>query len=160
MKQPHTLLSHIEINVSNYAKSIRFYDAVLLPLGWERLVCTRSFTAYCDGFLKLILSPVEEAYLEEGFHRKRIGLNHLALHVDSMEDVRDYYEHVMVPNEIPSLYQVGPDGDANYYCVLFEDPDRMKIEVVYAPGYCDKNCWPNNLANDFDPYESKNYKEE
>jgi catechol 2,3-dioxygenase-like lactoylglutathione lyase family enzyme len=33
-----TLLSHVELNVSDYARSIRFYDAVLVPLGWRRLV--------------------------------------------------------------------------------------------------------------------------
>lgn len=153
MKNLSTRLSHIEINVSDYAKSIRFYDAVLKPLGWERLVCTSDCTAYCDGFLKIILSPVAEKYKDAGFHRKRIGLNHLALYANSKEEVDSYYQNVMRGNNIPSLYQTGPEGDADYYSVLFEDPDRMKIEVVFAPQYCDKACWPNNIESDFDPYK-------
>ncbi len=36
-----TYLSHAEIYVSNYAKSIRFYDKILVPLGWKRLVCQK-----------------------------------------------------------------------------------------------------------------------
>lgn len=150
----NTKISHIEINVGNYAKSIRFYDKVLTPIGWERFVCTQSHTVFCDGFMKLILSPTEEKYKEPGFHRKRIGLNHLAFYVSSMEDVKSYYQNVLQKHGIKSLYQEGPDGNKDYYSVLFEDPDRMKIEVVYAPKYCHRECWPNNIVNDFDPYQS------
>lgn len=60
----------------------------------------------------------------------------------------------MRANNIPSLYQDGPDGDADYYSVLFGDPDRIKIEVVFVPRYCEKGSWPNNIPSDFDPYEA------
>lgn len=152
MKNTSTRLSHIEINVSDYSKSIRFYDMVLKPLGWERLVCTSDCTAYCDGFLKIILSPAAVEHKVAGFHRKRIGLNHLALYANSKEEVDRYYQTIMQANNISSLYQDGPDGDDEYYSILFEDPDRMKIEVVYAPRYCEKDSWPNNIVSDFNPY--------
>lgn len=152
MKNRSTRLSHIEINVSDYSKSIRFYDTVLKPLGWERLVCTIDCTTYCDGFLKIILSPAPAEHKDAGFHRKRIGLNHLALYATSKEEVDTYYQTVMQANSISSLYQDGPDGDDDYYSILFEDPDRMKIEVVFAPKYCEHNSWPNNIESDFDPY--------
>jgi len=153
MKNQSTRLSHIEINVSEYAKSIRFYDSILKPLGWERLVCTHDCATYCDGFLKIILSPASNEHKQAGFHRKRIGLNHLALYANSKDEVDRYYQNVMKKNGIPSLYQNGPDGDSDYYSVLFEDPDRMKIEIVFAPRYCEKDCWPNNIESDFDPYK-------
>ena len=152
MKLSTTRLSHIEINVSNYAKSIRFYDLILIPLGWERLVCSKESTTYCDGFLKIILSPVEEKFKQIGFHRKRIGLNHLALYANSQEEVNSFYRNVLQANNIPTLYTEGPDGDEEYYMVLFEDSDRMKIELTYAPCYCNKESWPNNIVSDFDPY--------
>lgn len=152
MKIAQTKLSHLEINVSDYKKSIRFYDMILRPLGWERLVCLAESTSYCDGFLKLILSPMDPEYKSAGFHRKRIGLNHIALYSDSKDGVDRFYQNVLQPNGVQSLYQEGPAGDDTYYSVLFEDPDRMKIEVVYAPRYCEKDCWPNNLPSDFDPY--------
>lgn len=155
MKNLNTRLSHIEINVSNYAQSIRFYDIILGPLGWERLVCTSDFTAYSDGFLKLILSPVSEEYKSAGFHRKRVGLNHIALYADAKEEVDRYYREILQKNGLKSLYHDGPEGDDRYYSVLFEDPDRMKIEVVYAPQYCVKECWPNTIPSSFDPYEER-----
>ena len=153
MKNLGTRLSHIEINVSDYSKSIQFYDIILKPLGWERLVCTLDGTTYCDGFLKIILCPTLDEHQLAGFHRKRIGLNHLALYATSKEEVDLYYQNVMRNNNILSLYQDGADGDTNYYSVLFEDPDRMKIEVVFAPRYCEKESWPNNIASNFDPYK-------
>lgn len=149
-----TKFSHLEINVSDYAKSIRFYDSVLRPLGWERLVCSEECATYSDGFMKIILSPTHSKYLHFSFHRKRVGLNHIALQAGSKEEVDSFFKNTMLPQNIPSLYQEGPAGDDHYYSVLFEDPDRMKLELVFAPKYCDKNQWPNNLPSDFDPYKS------
>jgi catechol 2,3-dioxygenase-like lactoylglutathione lyase family enzyme len=152
MTNLNTNISHVEINVGDYRKSIQFYDIILKPLGWERFVCTKSHTVYCDGFMKLILGPVEEKYIKDGFHRKRIGLNHLAFYAQTKSAVDTFYNDVLKTNGIPSLYQSGADGDNEYYSVLFEDPDRMKIEVVYAPHYSKRECWPNNIVSDFDPY--------
>ncbi len=152
MTHLNTNISHIELNVGDYAKSIRFYDVILKPLGWERFVCSKTHTVYCDGCMKLILSPVEEKFKQDGFHRKRIGLNHLAFYAKSKAAVDFFYKDILQANRIPSLYQDGPDGDDDYYSILFEDHDRMKIEVVYAPNYSKRECWPNNIVSDFDPY--------
>ncbi len=50
------------------------------------------------------------------------------------------------------LYEGKPTGDDDYYAVLFEGPDRLKLELVYAPKYCDESSWPCNIEDDFDPY--------
>lgn len=147
-----TLLSHIELNVSDYAKSIRFYDHVLVPLGWRRLVCQKTHTVYSDGQMKIVLGPVEVKYQTPSYHRKRVGLNHLAFYAPSQSSVDDYVEKVLKPHQIPCLYETESKGDETYYSVFFEDPDRIKIEVVYSPGYCSAQHWTNQLASDFDPY--------
>ncbi len=146
-----TKFSHLEINVTNYAESIRFYDKILLPLGWERLVTTKDCAVFCDGLLKLILSPVSEKHRSTIFHRKQVGLNHLAFYCSSKIKVDEYYETVLKSHKISVLYDGSPQGNDDYYAVLFEDPDRIKLEVVYAPNYCKKDSWPNNLVSDFDP---------
>lgn len=149
-----TLLSHVEINVSDYAKSIRFYEMVLQPLGWERLVCQDTFTTFSDGSMKLVLSPVEDKFLKDGFHRKRIGLNHLAFYAQSEEQV-DHLHKKFSESNIEFLYDGKPQGDSDYYAVFFEDPDRIKIEVVFAKGYCSPNHWTNKFEDNFDPYKGK-----
>jgi catechol 2,3-dioxygenase-like lactoylglutathione lyase family enzyme len=146
-----SLLSHIEFNVRDYKRSVLFYDLILPPLGWKKLNSTQQFTAYTDGALKIILSPTEPEFEQAGFHRKRIGLNHLALVASSKKAVDDFLRDIILPNQIRLLYSEKPDDDDDYYALYFEDPDRIKIEVVYAPNYCSPSHWPNNLENDFDP---------
>lgn len=148
-----SLISHIEINVLDYKKSLNFYDVVFGFIGLKRINCTKDYAGYTDGVSKVIITPTAEDYKSHGFHRKRPGLNHLAFYASSKERVDGFYKTVMLENGIESLYKKGPFGDDNYYAVFFEDPDRLKIEYVFAPNYCKEGHWPNNLPNDFDPNE-------
>ena len=75
-----THLSHVEIYVSDYAGTIQFYDKILKPLGWERLVCQKSHTTYCDGAMKIVFCPTEEKYLHYGYHY--LHYNYHYLHYD------------------------------------------------------------------------------
>lgn len=147
------LLSHIELNVSDYGKSIRFYDLVLSPLGWRRLVARKTHAVFSDSQMKIILSPVAGEHIFPPFHRKKVGLNHLAFYASSKKFIDDYVTSVLKPNGIQCLYSEETRGDETYYAVYFEDPDRIKIEVVYAPGYCSAEHWTNKLDSDFDPYK-------
>lgn len=152
MKNQNTLLSHIELNVSDYAKSIRFYDQVLIPLGWKRLVCQKTHTVFSDGQMKIVLGPVEEKYRTPEFHRKRVGLNHLAFYAPTQAFVDEYVKTILKPKNIKCLYENHSKGDETYYSIFFEDPDRLKIEVVYSPEYCCSHHWTNKIQSDFEPY--------
>lgn len=147
-----TKLSHIDLNVSDYAKSIRFYDMILVPLGWKRLVCRDEVTTFSDGTMKICLCPTEEKHIAAGFHRKRTGLNHLAFYASSKEEVDQFHTDVLLKNQVDCLYEKSPSGDDDYYAVFFEDPDRIKLEVVYAPRYCHPQDWTNTFESNFDPY--------
>ena len=73
----------------------------------------------------------EQQYLDVPHHRKRIGLNHLAFHSSSREQV-DEITRELKAKGIKILY---PDkhpfaGGENHYAVFFEDPDRIKVELV------------------------------
>jgi predicted enzyme related to lactoylglutathione lyase len=139
-----SLISHVEFNVIDYRKSVRFYDLIFPYMGLEKINSTKEYTAYTDGMSKIILNPTPKGYEQYGFHRKKPGLNHLAFYAPTMEKVKSFYNDVLKANDIPSLYEAGPSGDENYYAVFFEDPDRIKLEYVFAPNYCDKCHWPNN----------------
>ena len=147
-----SLVSHIEFNVIDYKKSIQFYDKVFPFMGLKRINCTKDYTAYTDGMTKVILTPTVEDFLEYGFHRERPGLNHLAFYAPTKDHVDQFFKDIMVKNNIESLYKDRAFGDEDYYAVFFEDPDKLKLEYVYAPNYCQDGCWPNNLDDDFDPY--------
>jgi catechol 2,3-dioxygenase-like lactoylglutathione lyase family enzyme len=145
-------ISHIELYVSDYSRSIRFYDKILLPLGWKRLVCQKEHTTFCDGQSKIVICPVDEKYRDAGYHRKRIGLNHIAFYADTKEQVDRLHSEVLLQNGIECLYDKRPSGEDDYYAVFFEDPDRIKLEIVYAPRYCQPDHSTNQLKDTFDPY--------
>jgi hypothetical protein len=78
-----TKLSHVGLLVSDYKASIRFYDLILLSLGWEKLVSRTDHTSYTDGTLKIILRPTEEENRHLKFDKKRVGLNNLAFYAET-----------------------------------------------------------------------------
>ena len=61
----------------------------------------------------------------------------------------------MKPQGIDCLYADNSKVDETYYSIFFEDPDRIKIEVVYSPEYCSLNHWTNQIESNFDPYGDK-----
>jgi catechol 2,3-dioxygenase-like lactoylglutathione lyase family enzyme len=69
------------------------------------------------------------------YHRSRVGLNHLAFHAESKEQV-DWMTDQLKEKGIPILYQDRNPfaGGDSHYAVFFEDPDRIKVELV-APKF-------------------------
>lgn len=86
---------------------------------------------YSQGSSYLCFLEAESDYLAAGYHRKRIGLNHLAFHGKSRAHVDEIAAWVaeagyslLYQDKYP--YASGP----NYYALYCEDPDRIKVEVV------------------------------
>src|SRR5947208_12346902 len=76
----------------------------------------------------VFLLQAESGYLDPPYHRKRVGLNHLAFGVSDRKQV-DAMATRLRERNIPLLYG-GPRTGRTTYAVFFEDPDRIKIEVV------------------------------
>ncbi len=85
---------------------------------------------------RIIVAQSPKRFLAEAYHRKRVGLNHIAFRAPSRATVDELYRNYLLPKKIPILYG-GPkewEGyDPGYYAVYFEDPDRIKLELVYVP---------------------------
>ena len=130
------MIHHFEYNVGNLKKSQDFYDKFLKPLGWHRFMTRKDVIGYTDSSLKLFLVQVEKRFSKHKFHRKQIGLNHIAFRVNQKNKVDDYYKFLK-KNRATILYSGPKDYSAEYskgyYAVFFEDPDRIKLEIVYAP---------------------------
>lgn len=67
-----------------------------------------------------------------GYNRTHIGLNHLAFWATSRLKVDQIHDQLTIMNPTTLLYdQLYPfAGGQNHYAVYFEDPDRIKLEVV------------------------------
>ncbi len=125
--------SHIQLNVSDLDKSIEFYLQALAPLGFKVAdMVPGEYARLTNGTnFVIVLCPTDSKYMENKYHRKAVGLSHFAISVTSNEIVDDMEAHLL------SL-DIKPLGEGKvelgyrrgYYCILFECPDRIMIEIV------------------------------
>jgi catechol 2,3-dioxygenase-like lactoylglutathione lyase family enzyme len=122
---------HVEIFVSDLEASLEFWGWLLPELGFELYQQWDEGCSYKAGDHYLVFVQAEPAYRDAGYHRKRPGLNHLALWATSTEQVKALPE-LLRARGVPVLYEDrDEDGGApSDWSVFFEDPDRIKVEVV------------------------------
>lgn len=129
-------IGHIGINLSNSTKSFRLWKDLFHYFDFKILEETSRHFDASDGRSYFCINVTGRDYKKEGFHRKRTGLNHVAFRVPSHELVDQFVSEFLVPRSIQPLYggaKMYPEYVKGYYAVYFEDPDRIKIEVVYEP---------------------------
>ena len=129
------VLHHLDLNVSDLAVSSAFYGPVLSRLGYARAESGRGWEVWRGegAYLTLVQTPAD--HLGAGYHRRRVGLNHLAFAVADRAAVDDF--HAWLTARGVSVLYDGPlemgTAAAPNYAVFFEDPDRVKLEVVHRP---------------------------
>ncbi|MGI8893968.1 MAG: VOC family protein [Bacteroidia bacterium] len=125
------VLSHIEIYVSDLQKSLIFRDWFLEDLGYALFQSWEYGASYKLNQTYLVFVQVEEKYIQSQYHRKHVGLNHLAFHGGTRKEIDDLTlklkeKGIKILYEDMHPFAAGPA----YYAVFFEDPDRIKVEVV------------------------------
>lgn len=123
------MLNHVSIGVRDLAKTKRFYDAALAPLGYKCLSEGASSLGYGDKDVVLWISPTGRpvpADMESGLHfcfdapdRKAVAAFHKAALKAGGTD-----------NGAPGLRQ---DYGPHYYAAFAIDPDGYRLEA-----YCGK----------------------
>src|SRR5947207_14090227 len=121
-------LEHLDIYVSDLARSGEFWGAFLTALGYREFAQSATGWSWTNDESTVFLLQAESGYLDPPYHRKRAGLNHLAFGVSDPKQV-DAMATWLKERNIPLLYG-GPRTGRTTYAVFFEDPDRIKIEVV------------------------------
>lgn len=124
-------LHHVEINVSDLERSCAFWGWLLGELGYERFQDWDSGRSYRLGDTYLVFVQTEERFRDAPYHRCRTGLNHLAFHAESRVQV-DAITEALRARGVTVLYperHPHAGGDESY-AVFFEDPDRIKVELV------------------------------
>lgn len=125
------LLHHVEIYVSDLKKTAEFWGWLLEELGYTAFQKWEGGQSWKLGETYLVFVQTEERFLDIPYHRSRVGLNHLAFHAESRQQV-DHITDKLKSKGITILYtdQHPFAGGENYYAVYFEDPDRIKVELV------------------------------
>ena len=137
-----SFLYHLQINVSNPKKSLPFYKDLLTYLGYK-IIDDGSWGFGATNKEKSSLGDIwvintASKFKKNKFHRKSTGLNHLAFGVTKKSDVDVFIQKFLKPRMIMHLYGTPkefPEYVKGYYAVFFEDPDRIKLEVTYIPGF-------------------------
>lgn len=125
------VIHHIEIYVSDLENTIEFWSWLLKELGY---VISQQFDGGISYKLNdsyIVFVQTEKEFLNDGYHRKRTGLNHLAFHVNTKVEV-DWFTEELKKKNVNILYEdKHPHAGGKDYCaVFFEDPDRIKVELV------------------------------
>lgn len=125
------LLHHIEIYVSNLEKSIDFWGWFLEEMGYYLYQEWESGRSWKNGETYIVFVQADSRFLDIPFHRCRVGLNHLAFHAESRQQVDDITRKLKNKG-VKILYSDKHPyaGGKGHYAVYFEDPDKIKVELV------------------------------
>ncbi len=128
---PSGQLHHVELYVSDLKKSSEFWDWFLTELGYTRYQDWDRGQSWKRRDTYIVLVQTEPEYLDAPFHRRRTGLNHLAFHARSRRQVDDVTRELRKRGTVILYEDTFPfSGGPNHYAVYFEDPDRIKVELV------------------------------
>ncbi|MGE1164852.1 VOC family protein [Peribacillus simplex] len=124
-------LHHIELNVSNLHRTVDFWGWFLEEINYEPFQEWESGKSWRLDDMYIVFVQAETRFLDIPYHRGRVGLNHLAFHATSRNQVdeitrklRDRGVTILYADKHPFA------GGKEHYAVFFEDPDRMKVELV------------------------------
>jgi catechol 2,3-dioxygenase-like lactoylglutathione lyase family enzyme len=125
------LIHHIEIYVSNLKNTVSFWDWFLEELGYSLYQEWENGRSWKIGETYIVFVQAEERFLDIPYHRCRVGLNHLAFHASSRQQVDDI-TNKLEEKGVKILYTDKHPyaGGKKHYAVYFEDPDRIKVELV------------------------------
>ena len=113
------MIDHIELRTRDLAASVRFYAAVLEPLGYRQSVddAAKGFgDARGADFFLIAGEPADHA--------------HYAFRAASRALVRACYERGSLFNALDRAPALAPHVHPNYYAAYLRDPDGLRVEVV------------------------------
>lgn len=127
-------LHHVEIYVSDLERSREFWAWFLELMDYEMYQeWDAGFSMRLDATY-IVFVQTEEQHKAPEYHRCRTGLNHLAFWGSSQDHIHHLHEK-LVSRGVPLLYEdrYPYAGGPDYFAIFFEDPDRIKVEVVAPP---------------------------
>jgi catechol 2,3-dioxygenase-like lactoylglutathione lyase family enzyme len=111
------IFDHVEVSASDYAKSVRFYETVLAPLGIRNLGEHEDWTCFAN------LNIVDRRPPTQNFH--------ICFYARGKEQVDAFHragvEAGFRSNGEPGYRDYGP----GYYAAYLLDPDGNNVEALY-----------------------------
>jgi glyoxylase I family protein len=131
-----TGVDHLDLVVSNLARSLELYRALLEPLGYVRaseIVGERGERVVYLGGSGVVSVSLRQAQTRGRYDHYRIGIHHIAFQAPSREIVDERLrwarqQGLEIEND-PKEYDYRP----GYYAGFFYDHDGIKLEIVNIP---------------------------
>lgn len=125
------MLHHVELYVSDLKKSEEFWGWLLKELDYKVYQKWEYGVSYKYDHIYIVFVQAEHKYMDIPYHRSRVGLNHLAFYAKSKEQIdKITLELKRMAINILYLDKHPHAGGKDHYAVYFEDPDRIKVELV------------------------------
>jgi catechol 2,3-dioxygenase-like lactoylglutathione lyase family enzyme len=125
---------HIEIYCRDLKKSSPFWEWLLGRLGYKVYQKWSHGISFKRGASYFCFVQAEDKHLDQPYHRCKPGLNHLAFHAPSRQFVDELTRElkargttILYPDKHPHASGI------ESYGVFFEDPERMKVEIMATP---------------------------
>ncbi|MBI3451350.1 MAG: VOC family protein [Rhodospirillales bacterium] len=127
-------IDHLVIRVGDFAKSKRFYNAVLGFLGFKLKYQHGRHAGWSNGKTLFWIGEADARGKRRKHRIGDIGFHHYAFEVGARRDVDDLYKLLKAKKltviDPPADY---PDYGRGYYAVYFLDPDGLKLEGMFFP---------------------------
>ena len=126
-------IDHLVLSVSDFARSRKFYDALLKFLGFRVLDEYPDMIGWTNGKTRLWIAQADPEHRGRTHRKGDVGFHHYAFELASRRDV-DALQAFLDKNDFEIVDRAG-EPYPNYYAVYFLDPDGMKLEGMrYGPG--------------------------
>jgi catechol 2,3-dioxygenase-like lactoylglutathione lyase family enzyme len=122
------MLDHVSVQCSDIAASSAFYDAVLAPLGGERVMDFGVAIGYG-------VPPAPDFWIGQQTTGNGFRESHLAFSAADRSAVRAFFDAAVGAGaEVLHEPRVWPEYHPNYYGAFIRDPDGNNVEAVcHAP---------------------------
>jgi catechol 2,3-dioxygenase-like lactoylglutathione lyase family enzyme len=129
-------IHHVDLTVSDLARSRTFYEPVMRYLGYEVTRETSGEVVYsqaerCANTAVRLYATKPESRGKR-HDRYAPGVHHLAFDAESREDV-DGLHLLLRELNAEILDPPGPYDPPGYYALSFADPDGLKLELAFTP---------------------------
>jgi len=129
-------LGHVDLVCRDLERSLAFYAAVLGPLGLEAPFLVEGERGEQIHYLRFPAAGSGSIGLRQALEKQQFelyapGLHHLALAVDSPEDVDAAHSAAVEAGaEVLHAPRLWPQYHPEYYATFFLDPDGFRLEVA------------------------------
>lgn len=121
-------LHHVELYASDLEASVDFWGWLLSELGYEPKNDWDGGRSWINGPTYVVVVQADAG--DQPFDRTAPGLNHLAFHAGSREQVDELTAGVRERDGASVLYEDRHPFAGGYYALYCEDPEGIKVEVV------------------------------